>query len=42
MNREGHASFHGKAFYVLHADAHATEIIGVVVLDDSTTASWND
>ena len=42
MNHEGHAYFHGKAFYVLHADAHATEIIGVVVLDDSTTASWND
>ena len=26
----------------LHADAHTTEIIGVVVLDDTTTASWHD
>ena len=42
MNHEGDAYFHGKAFYVLHADAHTTEIIGVVVLDETTTASWND
>ena len=42
MNHEGDAYFHGKAFSILHADVHTTEIVGVVVLDDTTTATWID
>ena len=42
INQEGEAYFHGKALYIFHRRAKKTEIIGIVVLDDSTAASWND
>ena len=42
MNQEGDPYFHGKALYIFKGEAPRTEIIGVVVLDDVTTSSWDD
>ena len=42
INQEGEAYFHGKALYIFQKEAPATEIIGIVVLDELTASSWND
>ena len=42
INHEGDPYFHGKALYIFQRGVQKTEIIGIVVLDDSTTSSWND
>ena len=42
VNHEGNPYFHGKALYIFQRRAEKTEIIGIVVLDDSTSSSWND
>ena len=42
INHEGNPYFHGKALYIFQRGPQKTEIIGIVVLDDSTTSSWND
>ena len=42
VNHEGNPYFHGKALDIFQRRAEKTEIIGIVVLDDSTSSSWND
>ena len=42
VNHEGNPYFHGKALYIFQRRAEKTEIIGIVVLDESTASSWND
>tara|TARA_B100001113_G_scaffold353419_1_gene357686 strand:- start:1805 stop:2242 length:438 start_codon:yes stop_codon:yes gene_type:complete len=42
INREEIPYFHGKALYIFQSKGKKIEIIGIVVLDDSTTSSWND
>lgn len=42
VNHEGARYFHGKALYIFQRRDKKTEIIGIVVLDDSTASSWND
>ena len=42
VNQEGKHYFHGKALYIFQRRAKKTEIIGIVVLDDSAASSWND
>ena len=42
INREGIPYFHGKALYIFQRNGKKIEIIGIVVLDDSTASSWND
>ena len=42
VNHQGTPYFHGKALYIFQRRAEKTEIIGIVVLDDSTSSSWND
>ena len=40
INQEGVAYFHGKALYIFQREASKTNIIGIVVLDDTTASSW--
>ena len=42
INQEGNPYFHGKALYIFQREVSKTEIIGIVVLDDTTASSWND
>jgi len=42
INHEGDSYFHGKALYIFQRGVQKTEIIGIIVLDDSTVSSWND
>ena len=42
VNHEGDPYFHGKALYIFQRRDEKNEIIGIVVLDDSTSSSWND
>ena len=42
INHEGTRYFHGKALYIFQRNEKRTEIIGIVVLDDSTVSSLND
>ena len=42
LNHEGTHYFHGKALYIFQRREKKTEIIGIVVLDDSTVSSLND
>jgi len=42
VNHEGTPYFHGKALYIFQKRAEKTEIIGIVVLDDSTASSLNE
>ena len=42
VNHEGTHYFHGKALYIFQRREKKTEIIGIVVLDDSTVSSLND
>ena len=42
INQEGEAYFHGKAWYIFQKDASKTELIGIVVLDDTTASSLNN
>ena len=42
INHQGDPYFHGTALYIFQRGANKLEIIGIVVLDDSTTSSWND
>ena len=42
INHEGNPYFHGKALYLFQRRAKKTEMIGIVVLDDSTVSSLND
>ena len=42
INHEGEFYFHGKALYIFQRGFQKTEIIGIIVLDDSTVSSWND
>ena len=41
INQEGAPYFHGKALYIFQREASKTEIIGIVVLDDTTASSLN-
>ena len=41
INQEGSPYFHGKALYIFQREASKTEIIGIVVLDDTTASSLN-
>ena len=40
INQEGSPYFHGKALYIFQREASKTDIIGIVVLDDTTASSW--
>ena len=42
VNHEGTLYFRGKALYLFQRRAKKTEMIGIVVLDDSTASSLND
>ena len=42
FNHEETPYFHGKALYLFQRNEKRTEIIGIVVLDDSTVSSLND
>ena len=42
INQDGNRYFHGKALYIFQREASKTEIIGIVVLDDTTASSWNN
>ena len=42
VNHHGTAYFHGKALYIFQVTDKKTEIIGIVVLDNSAASSWND
>tara|TARA_B100000925_G_scaffold289043_1_gene271134 strand:- start:1444 stop:1854 length:411 start_codon:yes stop_codon:yes gene_type:complete len=42
VNHQGTAYFHGKALYIFQVTDKKTEIIGIVVLDNSAASSWND
>ena len=42
INQEGEAYFHGKALYIFQRGASKTDIIGIVVLDDTTASSLNN
>jgi len=42
FNHDGTPYFHGKALYIFQKRDKKTEIIGIVVLDDSTVSSLND
>ena len=42
INKEGSPYFHGKALYIFQNDASKTELIGIVVLDDTTASSLNN
>ena len=42
FNHEGDPYFHGKALYIFQRRDEKTEMIGIVVLDDSTASSFND
>ena len=42
INQEGATYFHGKALYIFQKDASKTELIGIVVLDDTTASSLNN
>ena len=42
VNHGGNTYFHGKALYLFQRNEKRTEIIGIVVLDDSTVSSLND
>lgn len=42
INHEGTLYFHGKALYIFQRIAKKTEIIGIVVLDNSAASSWRD
>ena len=42
INQEGGAYFHGKALYLFQKEASKTDIIGIVVLDDTTASSLNN
>ena len=41
INQEGSPYFHGKALYIFQREASKTDIIGIVVLDDTTASSLN-
>ena len=41
INQEGEAYYHGKALYIFQRGASKTEIMGIVVLDDTTASSWD-
>ena len=42
FNHEGTPYFHGKALYIFQRRDGKTEMVGIVVLDDSTASSLND
>ena len=42
INQGGEAYFHGKALYIFQRGASNTEILGIVVLDDTTASSLNN
>ena len=42
INQEGSPYFHGKALYIFQREASKTDIIGIVVLDDTTASSLNN
>lgn len=42
INQEGGAYFHGKALYIFQRQASKTDIIGIVVLNDTTASSLNN
>ena len=42
INQEVGAYFHGKALYIFQREDSKTDIIGIVVLDDTTASSWNN
>ena len=42
INQEGEAYYHGKALYIFQRGASKTDIIGIVVLDDTTASSLNN
>ena len=42
INQEGATYFHGKALYIFQRGASNTEILGIVVLDDTTASSLNN
>ena len=42
FNNEGKPYFHGKALYIFQKRDEKTEMIGIVVLDDSTASPLND
>ena len=41
INKEDEAYFRGKALYIFQREASKTDIIGIVVLDDTTASSLN-
>ena len=42
INKEGSPYFHGKALYIFQREASKTDIIGIVVLDDTIASSLNN
>jgi len=42
INHDDNPYFHGTALYIFQKEGQKTEIIGIVVLDDTTASSWND
>ena len=42
INQEGEAYYHGKALYIFQRGASKTDIIGIVVLDETTASSLNN
>ena len=42
FNHEGNPYFHGRALYIFQKRNQKTEMIGIVVLDDSTASSINN
>ena len=42
INHDDNPYFNGKALYIFQKEGQRTEIIGIVVLDDTTSSSWND
>ena len=41
IDKKGDSYFHGKALYIFQRGGQKAEIIGIVVLDNNTTSSWN-
>ena len=42
INQEDEAYFHGKALYIFQRESSKTDIIGIVVLDETTASSLNN